>query len=170
MAILLIMSPLISLANELKVSIIGGGNFGTAMACLIGRNIDTQAIPAVSSVSLWVLEELHEGKKLSDIINSGENTKYLPGIRLPKCVRCTSNIEESCTDADIIILAVPHQFLHSTLLKMKNYVKSTAIAVSLVKVLWLTLKSSVKCDHFSFSATGDPYRRIRKSASLLDTD
>ena len=36
---------------------------------------------------MWVYEEMIEGKKLTDIINSEhENVKYLPGIKLPNNV------------------------------------------------------------------------------------
>jgi glycerol-3-phosphate dehydrogenase (NAD+) len=34
---------------------------------------------------MWVFEELVNGQKLTDIINSThENVKYLPGIKLPE--------------------------------------------------------------------------------------
>ena len=41
-------------------------------------------------VSMWVFEEMVNGRKLSEIINTDhENVKYLPGITLPDNVVST---------------------------------------------------------------------------------
>ena len=59
---------------------------GSAIAKIIGNNV--VKLPQFDSVvNMYVYEELVNGKKLTDIINTHhENTKYLPGIMLPKSV------------------------------------------------------------------------------------
>lgn len=48
------------------------------------KNGDTEFDP---TVNMYVYEEIFDGKKLSEIINTeNENKKYLPGIKLPKNV------------------------------------------------------------------------------------
>lgn len=42
-----------------------------------------------SCVKMWVYEEMIDGKKLTEIINTThENVKYLPGKKLPENVVC----------------------------------------------------------------------------------
>ncbi|KAL4716615.1 hypothetical protein ACJJTC_008250 [Scirpophaga incertulas] len=66
-----------------RVCIIGSGNWGSAIAKIVGRN--AARLPNFEDrVPMWVYEELIDGKKLTDIINeTHENIKYLPGHKLP---------------------------------------------------------------------------------------
>lgn len=59
---------------------------GSSIAKIIGRNV--QASNRFDPiVSMWVYEEMIDGRKLTDIINTDhENVKYLPGHKLPKNV------------------------------------------------------------------------------------
>ena len=61
-----------------KVGVIGGGNWGTAMARHLARSNDTEVL-------LWVKDESvgEDGESLCNIINEAhENSKYLPGVAL----------------------------------------------------------------------------------------
>lgn len=91
-------------------------------------------------ILLWVFDEVVDNKKLVDIINdSHENTKYLKGVTLPSNVIGTRDIHRATKDIDVIIIAVPHEFLLQTLAKMKECgCKSSAVAVSLTKGLTIT--------------------------------
>lgn len=59
---------------------------GSAIARIIGSN--AQKIQCfATTVKMWVYEEMVNGKKLSEIINTEhENVKYLPGYKLPENV------------------------------------------------------------------------------------
>ncbi|KAK7886640.1 hypothetical protein WMY93_026261 [Mugilogobius chulae] len=71
------------MAAPLKVCIVGSGNWGSAIARIIGDNVRSLHRFA-STVKMWVFEETVNGQKLSDIINTEhENVKYLPGYKLP---------------------------------------------------------------------------------------
>lgn len=118
-----------------KVCLIGSGNWGSAIARIIGEN--TKALPDVfqKDINMWVFEEDINGRKLTEIINQDhENVKYLPGYKLPSNIIAVPDLLEAVKDADILIFCVPHQFLGRMLSSIKNQgVKDTAIAVSLIK-------------------------------------
>jgi len=60
------------------------------VAKIIGNNVFGKSA-FVDRVSLYVHDEVVEGKKLSEIINlKHENTKYLPGCKLPNNVVCSA--------------------------------------------------------------------------------
>uniref|UniRef100_A0A7J8JF19 Glycerol-3-phosphate dehydrogenase [NAD(+)] n=1 Tax=Rousettus aegyptiacus TaxID=9407 RepID=A0A7J8JF19_ROUAE len=66
-----------------KVCIIGSGNWGSAIAKIVGRNA-AQLAHFDPRVTMWVFEEDIGGRKLTEIINTQhENVKYLPGHKLP---------------------------------------------------------------------------------------
>lgn len=64
---------------------------GSAIAKIIGHNVkaSNRFDPIVK---MWVYEEMIDGRKLTEIINTEhENVKYLPGHKLPKNVVCVSS-------------------------------------------------------------------------------
>ena len=72
--------------SPLKVCIVGSGNWGSAIAKIIGNNV-MKLQKFASTVKMWVFEETVNGRKLTDIINNDhENVKYLPGHKLPENV------------------------------------------------------------------------------------
>jgi len=81
-----------------KISIIGAGSWGTTLAVLIADN--------GYDVSLWSLEN----SVVESINKDKENKKFLPGIKIPDKVHANNSIEESTSDADLIINSVPAQF------------------------------------------------------------
>lgn len=59
---------------------------GSSIAKIIGTNA-ARLDSFDSTVNMWVFEELIDGKKLTEIINTThENVKYLPGKKLPENV------------------------------------------------------------------------------------
>lgn len=56
---------------------------GSAIAKIVGKNV-TKLDRFDDRVTMYVYEEIIEGKKLTEIINeTHENVKYLPGHKLP---------------------------------------------------------------------------------------
>ncbi|XP_075560655.1 glycerol-3-phosphate dehydrogenase 1-like protein isoform X1 [Pelecanus crispus] len=97
-------------AAPLKVCIVGSGNWGSAVAKIIGNNVK-KLQKFASTVKMWVFEENINGKKLTDIINNEhENVKYLPGYKLPDNVF----IHKVC---DEITGRIPKNALGITLIK-----------------------------------------------------
>jgi glycerol-3-phosphate dehydrogenase (NAD(P)+) len=88
------------MANK-KVTVIGAGAWGTALACAFARGNN--------DVKIWAMEE--------DVVKSinelGQNTIFFKGITLPKEIKATNNLEIAL-DADIIVLVPPAQFMRTT--------------------------------------------------------
>lgn len=106
----------------MKISILGDGGWGTALAILLkNKGFD---------VSLWgVFEEDIEAIK-----KSGENKKFLPGFKIPTTIQLTSEIRSACENADIIVIAVPSRFLRDVITKNEKILKeSRAGFVSVAK-------------------------------------
>ncbi|KAG0083194.1 Glycerol-3-phosphate dehydrogenase, partial [Podila minutissima] len=92
-----------------KVALIGSGNWGSAVAKIIGRNVQNFD-HFKKEVKMWVYEEQVDGMNLTDIINTKhENVKYLPGIQLPENVVACPDLIKTCEDATMLVFVVPHQ-------------------------------------------------------------
>jgi len=109
-----------------KVCIVGSGNWGSAIATIIGKNC--QKLSYVDSkVNMWVFDEnvIVDGEErlLSNVINTQhENVKYLPGIKLPKNVIAVPDLKEAVQNATLLVFVLPHQFLPSLLPKIKEVI------------------------------------------------
>jgi len=53
------------------------------------------------------------------------------------------DVLEASQDADILVFVVPHQFMQGICTQLVGHVKSTAIGVSLMKVLVLVLVTEI---------------------------
>ena len=84
-----------------NVTIIGGGAFGTAMACVTRRS--------GNEVLLWALEP-----EVVDAINrDGANPQFLAGVPLPDGIRATADLASSVAQADVVLMAVPAQHMRT---------------------------------------------------------
>jgi len=119
-------------ASKEKVTIIGSGNWGSAIAKIIGRNVlDREGYD--SEVKMWVFEEEVDGKKLTEIINTEhENVKYLPGIKFTDNVVADPDLASACTDATLLVFVLPHQFLGRICPQMST-IAPNCRAISLIK-------------------------------------
>ncbi len=77
-----------------KISVIGAGGWGTALAVLLadGRQ----------QVRLWS----HSAETAAEIRARRENLQYLPGVALPENILPTTDLAEAA-DADLLVLVVP---------------------------------------------------------------
>uniref|UniRef100_A0A2I3G645 Glycerol-3-phosphate dehydrogenase [NAD(+)] n=1 Tax=Nomascus leucogenys TaxID=61853 RepID=A0A2I3G645_NOMLE len=116
-----------------KVCIVGSGNWGSAIAKIVGGNA-AQLAQFDPRVTMWVFEEDIGGKKLTEIINTQhENVKYLPGHKLPPNVVAVPDVVQAAADADILIFVVPHQFIGKICDQLKGHLKANATGISLIK-------------------------------------
>lgn len=117
-----------------KVCIIGSGNWGSAIAKLVGENTSSNPDLFVKETPMWVYEEVVNGRKLTEIINTDhENVKYLPGQKLPVNIVAVPNVVDAAKDADVLIVVVPHQFIARALSPLSGKLKPGAQSISLVK-------------------------------------
>jgi glycerol-3-phosphate dehydrogenase (NAD(P)+) len=102
-------------------AIVGGGSFGTAMACVAQR--------AGLAVTLWAREP-----EVVDAINAGRsNPFFLPGIPVEPGIRASSDLCETVATADFVLMAVPSQFLRSVAVQMRVALRPGIAVVSCSK-------------------------------------
>src|SRR4030065_1621110 len=105
----------------MKISVLGAGGWGTTLAILLHYN--------GHNVTLWEYKKGYARQ----LIKKRINTDYLPGIKNPKEILITSDIEESSDDKNLIVLAVPSQFLRNVIKKIHYQKIQDAILVSVSK-------------------------------------
>ncbi|XP_040060296.1 glycerol-3-phosphate dehydrogenase [NAD(+)], cytoplasmic [Gasterosteus aculeatus] len=121
------------MAAPKKVCVIGSGNWGSAIAKIVGANA-AKYDQFDTTVNMWVFEETVNGRKLTEMINTDhENVKYLPGHKLPPNVLAVPDLAESVKGADILIFVVPHQFIVRVCDTIKDHIKKEALGMSLIK-------------------------------------
>ena len=106
--------------GQLKIGVIGGGAWGTALAQLSAK--------AGSKVILWAREE----KVVKKINEEHENEMFLKGVELSNNVRATTNLADM-VDNEFIFIAVPAQFVRSVLKEVKKYLSDGVILVLCAK-------------------------------------
>ncbi len=104
-----------------KISVIGAGSWGTTLAKLLGEK--------GYNIKLWA----YENELVEKINNENKNEQYLPGIILPKTIKASNSFEETTSNADVIITAIPSQFLRDISKKFSSYVKKNAIIINVAK-------------------------------------
>jgi len=121
------------MADKKKICIVGSGNWGSVIAKIVGLNVRGKA-GFEERVTMYVYEEMIEGQKLTEIINTKhENVKYLPGHKLPDNVVAVPDVVDAANGADILVFVVPHQFIRGLCKALAGKIKTTALAVSLIK-------------------------------------
>ena len=87
------------MATSPRVTVLGAGSWGTALAALITRH----GHPTV----LWG----RDADTIAAIADRHENPRYLPGIELPTGLRATTDLAAALVDADLVLIVVPsHAF------------------------------------------------------------
>jgi len=104
-----------------KISIIGDGGWGTTLAIHLAR----KKYP----LTLWGPFPRYTAQ----IAKTRENKKFLPGFKIPPQVRLTSDIDEAVLFGDLIVLAVPSEYLIGILSRIQTARYKGKIFVSVVK-------------------------------------
>ncbi|PIK60701.1 putative glycerol-3-phosphate dehydrogenase [Apostichopus japonicus] len=99
---------------------------GSAIARIIGENA-AKYDEFDNTVNMWVFEEMVDGRKLTEIINTDhENVKYLPGYKLPENVVAVPDVADAARDADLLVWVLPHQFVPKVCSQLAGNIKKTA--------------------------------------------
>ena len=104
-----------------KVSVIGAGSWGTALALLLYKN--------GHDVTVWSYQE-EEVRMLSE---KREHVSKLPGVKIPEGIFFTADIKEAVEEKDVVVLAVPSIHVRNTAKKINPYVKDGQILVDVAK-------------------------------------
>lgn len=104
-----------------KVSVIGAGSWGTALAIVLNDN--------GHDVTIWSIME----EEIADLKRNHEHKAKLPGVAIDEKIHLTANLEEAMTDKDLLVLAVPSVFTRSTAKSMKPFLKKGQLIVTVAK-------------------------------------
>lgn len=93
----------------MNISILGTGAYGVALALMFYKNNN--------NVKMWTKFEEEKDR----IIKDGENKVVLPGVKIPKKIKISTNLEEVVSDAQLIVIAVPAAFVDDVSYELSKY-------------------------------------------------
>ena len=91
------------MADSLKITVLGAGSWGTALAALMARH--------GHEVVLWG----RDAQGVAGIDRDHENRRYLPGIALPDTLRATTDLAAALRQAELVLVVVPSHAFTETL-------------------------------------------------------
>jgi glycerol-3-phosphate dehydrogenase (NAD(P)+) len=104
-----------------NISIIGDGGMGTVLGVLlVEKKIPTR---------IWG----YNRRQLAQIAKNRENKKFLPGHKLPKTLKFEPDDRRIMAGADLLIIAVPCQYIRSVLSRLKVHIPPDVPVVSVAK-------------------------------------
>ena len=104
-----------------RVSFLGAGSWGTALAIMLAKN--------GHSVVLWSAVN-DEVKMLSE---HREHRGRIPGVKLPETVVVTGNLEEACKGYDLIVFSVASPYVRDTAKKAAAFIPEGQRIVNVAK-------------------------------------
>ncbi len=104
-----------------RISVIGAGSWGTALAISLAAS--------KHNVSLWARRE----SLASQMDKTRENSEYLPGAEIPESMLVTSNLEAAVRGASMWVLATPSQSIREVGMRVADLVSPNTLIVSVVK-------------------------------------
>jgi len=92
----------------INISVIGDGGWGTTLAILLSKK--------GHPITLW-----GAFSDYTAYLNKKRvNTKFLPGITIPKEIKITSDLKEALNNKGLIVLAIPSQHMRQVVRRFKN--------------------------------------------------
>ena len=109
--------------NLASIAIVGGGSWGTALACVLAPRFET--------VRLWIFEsDLAERMAQTRV-----NDVFLPDAVLPPNVKVTNALDAAVDGAGIVLIAVPSHVLRGVANRLEPLLKPATPIVSATKGL-----------------------------------
>lgn len=100
----------------MKVTVLGAGAWGTALAMLLQRS--------GHAVTIWGHDPAH-----LEAMRSGQNERYLPGVPLPAGWQLNPDLAGATRDAESIVVAVPSKAFREVTANLANF-SGTLISVT----------------------------------------
>ena len=107
--------------NKMKIGILGAGSWGTALTVLLSDN--------GHDVTVWSID----AKEIEMLDTKREHLTKLPGVKLPDSVRFTTDEQEVCKDAELLVMVVPSPFIRSTANRVTPYITEAQTVVNVSK-------------------------------------
>ncbi|MDL2317196.1 NAD(P)-dependent glycerol-3-phosphate dehydrogenase [Desulfovibrio sp. OttesenSCG-928-A18] len=101
----------------MRITVLGGGSWGTALAHLFARKGHELILHVRDSALAGLINSKHE------------NPRYLPGLALCPSLRASVDEEEALRGTDILVIAVPCQFMREALREIAPRLPAHAVPV-----------------------------------------
>jgi len=105
----------------MRIAVLGAGSWGTTLAILLSENFH--------EVTLWTFDPVHA----AHMLGTRTNPDFIPGSVIPPAIDITSDIDKAAYKKDLIVAAVPSQFLRSVLKDIAHHDLSDTIIVNVAK-------------------------------------
>ncbi len=104
-----------------KVTFLGAGSWGTALAVMLAEN--------GHEVTLWSAV----GSEIEMLSKYREHKDRLPGTKLPEQIALTTDLRGACGGADLIVFAVASPYVRSTARQARGYIPEGQHIVNVAK-------------------------------------
>lgn len=104
-----------------KISVLGAGSWGTALAMLLEEN--------GHEVTIWSIDK----KEVEMLRKEREQKDKLPGVKLSDNIQVTNNLEEAMKGREILVFAVPSVFVRSTARSAAPFYEKGQVIVDVAK-------------------------------------
>lgn len=104
-----------------KVSVIGAGSWGTAIAFVLAEN--------GHDCLLWARRR----EQVDEIKNEHTNEAYLKGITLPSNLTATTNLQRAAEHSDVIVIGVPSKGIRSICQDLAQYIDEPKLIAHISK-------------------------------------
>jgi glycerol-3-phosphate dehydrogenase (NAD(P)+) len=105
-----------------RITILGAGAWGTALALSLARRGGHQ-------LCLWS----HSATLAEQLVDAGENLRYLPGFTLPADIDVTADLPRAIFEADVLLCVTPSQHLRSVITHIAPMLTRNQIVLSASK-------------------------------------
>jgi glycerol-3-phosphate dehydrogenase (NAD(P)+) len=105
----------------MRIAVLGAGSWGTTLAILLTDNSH--------DVTLWSYRESDAERMRA----TRENPSFLPGIHIPDAVTITTDLIAASRDAQLLVGAVPSQFLRGVMARLRGQIAADTVIVNVAK-------------------------------------
>lgn len=102
----------------MKITVLGDGGWGTAQAILLAGQ--------GHEVSLWsAFQDYAE-----ELARTRENRKFLPGVKIPKAIRITADLDLAVRVTELLVVAVPSRYLRGVVARLNKRGSWTVVSAA----------------------------------------
>ena len=109
------------MVGNAKVAVLGAGSWGTALAVHLAEK--------GYRVGLWS----RRPEQVETLNGCRENSRYLPGIKLPESILVTSNLGPALSLAEYVVFSVPSHSFRQVLADALAYIHQNALVINTAK-------------------------------------
>ncbi|MBV1915040.1 MAG: NAD(P)H-dependent glycerol-3-phosphate dehydrogenase [Pseudomonadales bacterium] len=109
------------MAGQKKVTVLGGGSFGTVLANILATN--------GHQTCLW----MRNPKSAEETQKSRENSKYLPGYHLHENLRICADLSDAVADSELVLFSIPSSSVRSVAKKVAADLNDNVFILSTAK-------------------------------------